>query len=146
MIKVSDTMGTMVKGFFRKLARVIAITVGSLVGMVLVVAVANLSITAIERHRFPAPGRFVEVGGRKMHIFTAGSGSRNVVLLSGLGTASPVTDFAPLINALKPDFTVTVVECFGYGWSDWTDQPRTNQNVVGEVRRALTGGGSCRRT
>jgi pimeloyl-ACP methyl ester carboxylesterase len=135
--RVPDTMGTIVKGFFRKLARVFGIIVGSLVGLVLILAVVNLSITAMERHCFPAPGRFVEVGGRRMHIFTVGSGTRNVVLLSGLGTASPVTDFAPLINALKPDFTVTVVECFGYGWSDWTDQPRTNQKVVEEVRLAL---------
>jgi pimeloyl-ACP methyl ester carboxylesterase len=125
------------KGFFRKLAKTIGIIVGSLVGLVLVLTVANLGMTAIERHRFPAPGRFVEVGGRRMHIFTVGSGTRNVVLLSGLGTVSPVTDFTPLINALKPDFTVTVVECFGYGWSDWTDRPRTNENVVEETRLAL---------
>jgi len=126
-----------VKGFFRKLAKVVGIIIGSLVGLVLIVTLANLSITAIERQRFPAPGGFVEVGGRRMHILTVGSGTRNVVLLSGLGTASPVTDYSPLINALKPDFTVTVVECFGYGWSDWTNLPRTNQNVIGEVRLAL---------
>jgi pimeloyl-ACP methyl ester carboxylesterase len=120
-----------------RIARVLGITVASLVSLLLILTATNLTITAIEKHRYPAPGRLVEVGGRKMHIFTEGSGTRNVILLSGLTTASPVSDFAPLIHALTQDFKVTVVEYFGYGWSDWTVEPRTNQNVVEEVRRAL---------
>ena len=120
-----------------RIARVLSITVGSLIGLLLILTATNLSITAVEKHRYPAPGKLVDVGGRNMHIFTEGSGTRNVILLNGLTTASPVTDFAPLIRGLTQDFRVTVVEYFGYGWSDWTGEPRTNQNVVDEVRRAL---------
>jgi pimeloyl-ACP methyl ester carboxylesterase len=120
-----------------RIARVLSIAVGSLIGLLLILTATNLSITAVEKHRYPAPGKLVDVGGRNMHIFTEGSGTRNVILLNGLTTASPVTDFAPLIRALTQDFKVTVVEYFGYGWSDWTGEPRTNQNVVDEVRRAL---------
>ena len=119
------------------LVRVLAICFGSLVGLVFLLSVINLSLTTVEKHRYPAPGKMVEIGGHKMHVLTEGSGPRNVVLLSGWGTPSPVTDFAPLINALEPDFTVTIVECFGYGWSDSTRVPRTNHNVIEEVRAAL---------
>jgi pimeloyl-ACP methyl ester carboxylesterase len=72
-----------------------------------------------------------------MHVYSEGSGTRNAVLLSGWGTSCPAIDFKPLIEALKSDFTVSVVEYLGYGWSDWTEEPRTNDKVVQETRLAL---------
>ena len=100
-------------------------------------ALANFAITAVETRSHPAPGMIVIVNERRMHIQTQGCGQQNVVLLSGLGSSSPVTDFEPLVRALRPDFKVTVVEYFGYGWSDRTSVARTNRNVVEELRVAL---------
>lgn len=120
-----------------KIVRVIGIVIGSIAGLLLVMMLANLSMTAWEKHRYPAPGRLVEVGGQRMHLLTVGSGPHNVLLLCGLGTVSPVADFSPLVSNLKQDFQVSVVEYLGYGWSDWTDKPRTNKAIIDEVRTVL---------
>jgi pimeloyl-ACP methyl ester carboxylesterase len=59
-----------------------------------------------------------------------------MVLLSGLGTAAPALDFAPLIRRLG-GYNVFVVEGFGYGYSDMSARPRTVQNITAEVHDAL---------
>jgi len=59
-----------------------------------------------------------------------------MVLLSGLGTAAPALDFAPLIRQLR-DYNVFVVEGFGYGYSDMSARPRTVQNITSELHDAL---------
>jgi len=43
-----------------------------------------------------------------MHLYTEGTGKRNVILLSGWGTAGPVIDYKPLTEALRNDFKVTL--------------------------------------
>lgn len=40
-----------------------------------------------------APGTFVELGGKNMHIYSIGEGEKTFVLIPGLGTTSPYVDF-----------------------------------------------------
>jgi pimeloyl-ACP methyl ester carboxylesterase len=117
--------------------RIIGIIFGSIASLLAILALTNSIITSAERHHYTPPTGIVDVYGRKMLVHTEGMGSQNVVLLSGAGTPCPSTDFAPLIKALRSDFRVSVVEYFGYGWSDWTNKPRTNENVIEETRLAL---------
>src|SRR6478672_9714444 len=53
-----------------------------------VVVASGASVEAVLRHRaardYPAPGRLVDVGGRRLQIDCRGSGSPTVVLESGL--------------------------------------------------------------
>jgi len=42
------------------------------------------------------------------------------------------------MRELSKKYTVYVIEYFGYGHSDSTDTPRTNENYVEEIREALT--------
>jgi pimeloyl-ACP methyl ester carboxylesterase len=125
----------------KKTLKVAGIVVASALTLLAVLAVTNLVLTSVERNEHRTPGKLVPVGRNRMHIYSEGTGKRNVILLSGWGTAGPVIDYKPLIEALKNDFTVTVVEYLGYGWSDWTNEPRTNANVVKETRLALTEAG-----
>lgn len=84
------------------------------------------------------PGaRLVQVGGKRMGAFVQGDGARTVVLINGFGTASPIVDFMPLSDRLARDSRVVTLERFGYGLSDQTDAPRTNENIVNEYRTAL---------
>lgn len=94
-------------------------------------------MTTYEQKKYPAIGGLVEVDGKNMHIYTKGEGDNTIVLLSGLGTASPALDFEPLINELAKKNKVVVVESFGYGWSDITNKERTVENIVEEIRIAL---------
>ncbi|MEC5181729.1 alpha/beta fold hydrolase [Arthrobacter sp. CG_A4] len=69
-------------------------------------------------------------------MYRNGHAGQSIVLLSGLGTAAPVLDFAPLIRELG-DFNVTVVEGFGYGYSDLSASERTNKKHSTELHEAL---------
>lgn len=103
----------------------------------------NAVLTARERAATPAPGALVDVGGDQMHVLVErrGSSAPAVVLLPGLGTASPVHDFAPLVEELAGWATVAVVEPFGYGWSDATDSSMLPHQVARDARAALRGAG-----
>jgi hypothetical protein len=133
--------GANVKPWATRVVRITAIVIGSIVGLVAVLAAYNGIATGRERVHYPPPGMMVEVRGKRMHVYSVGQGRANIVLLSGLGSPGPALDFGPLVDALKGSFRVSVVEYFGYGWSDQTDLPRTNRNIVEETRRALTGAG-----
>lgn len=104
------------------------------------VGISN-GLTAYEKSQNKAPGQMVEVDGEKMHVYMQGEGSHTIVLMSGLGTVSPVLDYEPLIQALSKNNKVVVVEPFGYGWSDQTSKARTAQNMVEELRQALVEAG-----
>lgn len=95
------------------------------------------TMTAFEQKKHQPIGEVVEVDGRNMHIYTKGEGANTIVLLSGLGTAAPSLDFAPLINEMSKNNKVVVVEPFGYGWSDMTKKERTVENIVEEIREGL---------
>jgi len=102
-----------------------------------IISISNLIYTKIEKVKYPPPGKFVIVNGNKMHVYSEGKSDNIIVLLSGLGTTSPVLDFKPLIKALKNDFTVVVLDYFGYGWSDVIKKKRSVKNIVDETRQAL---------
>jgi hypothetical protein len=68
--------------------------------------------------KYPAPGKFVSINGRNMHILSEGKSDKKIILLSGWGTAVPSINFKPLINKLKKEYNTVVIENFGYGWSD----------------------------
>lgn len=99
--------------------------------------IVNAVATAAEQDRIETYGETVTVDGREMNVLVTGTGSQDVVLLPGFGTASPVLDFEPLVADLAKDHRVIVVEPFGYGLSDGTDRERTTRNIVSEVHAAL---------
>lgn len=117
------------------------IAVASVIGVVALglatTTVGNVVATAIEQDRIEPYGQKVAVDGREMNVLIVGEGAEDVVLLPGFGTASPVLDFEPLVAELAQDHRVIVVEPFGYGLSDGTDQPRTTENIVSETHSAL---------
>ena len=90
------------------------------------------------------PGQLVDIQGKNMHIQRMGHGEKTIVLLPGwdvrmssLGPTLPTADFAPLMRELSQNHTVCTIEFFGYGLSDCTDRPHTNENYVQEIRKAL---------
>lgn len=79
----------------------------------------------------------VEVNGKTMRAHVDGSGDKTIVMLSTWGSDSPIDDFYPVYKKLRKDYKVVVLEYFGCGNSDTTDQERTNENMVQEIRSAL---------
>ena len=82
-------------------------------------------------------GRFVEVDGHKMNVYTEGKGEHTLVFLSGSGTVSPVLDFKSLYSLLSDDFKIVVIEKFGYGFSDIVDTERSFETILRQDREAL---------
>lgn len=124
----------------KRLSKVIRIPLFLLlgvVGLLVTLTISNALMTRIEKASYQIPGQLVEVSGKKIHVYTVGSGATNVVLLSGLGTPFPVLDFLGLVRVLQAKVRVTVLEYPGYGLSDDTDAPRSIANSVAEIRAAL---------
>lgn len=107
-----------------------------LVGLVIISAVTHNILKPIEKNKYEI-GQTIKIDDKKMQAYVTGSGDKTIVLLSGLGTASPITDFMPLAERLSTDYKVVILEYFGYGFSDTTKKQRSNENIVNEIRAAL---------
>ncbi len=111
--------------------------------LILALAVAGCAwqriATARDARAFPAPGRLVEVEGRRVHLLCRGEGAPAVVLDAPLGGS------ALGWSLVQPEAAgVTQVCAFdraGYGWSDPGPAPRTSGRIVSELRAALRAAG-----
>src|SRR3954454_10853772 len=84
-------------------------------------------------------GHLVTLPGGAVNTAVSGTGEETFVIMPGYGAASPVLEFAPLVDKLDDHATVVVVEPFGYGYSDRrTDADRTMENMTTELHQALT--------
>ena len=120
----------------RRVGKVVGIMALVFVVLLVVSASINLVLTRQEKSRFRPYGHRVSVDGGSMNVWQNGHAGPTMVLLSGLGTAAPGLDFAPLIRQLRA-YDVIVVEGSGYGYSDMTARPRTVQNITTELHDAL---------
>lgn len=105
--------------------------------LVATTATVNAVATKSEESRIVSYGQLVPVDGKNMNVVISGQGSETIVLLPGLGTASPGLDFDPLIKELSARHRVIAVEPFGTGLSDQTETERTAANITREVHEAL---------
>ena len=89
----------------------------------------------------PPVGRFVEVDGHKMNVYVEGEGEHTLVFMSGSGTTSPIYDFRDFTDRLKDDYRIVIIEKFGYGFSNLTDDDRTVDVIAEQNRKALLAAG-----
>ncbi|WP_091013506.1 MULTISPECIES: alpha/beta hydrolase [Paenibacillus] len=113
-------------------------------GIMLATGLLLLAGTAYEAYQstqdmksYPPPGKYYEVSGRNMHLYTAGKGEVTVVFASGWGTPNPYVDFSPLYDKLKSQVKIAVYDRFGYGYSDYTDDPRDVDTISEEIHQLL---------
>jgi pimeloyl-ACP methyl ester carboxylesterase len=71
---------------------------------------------ARDRRRFPAPGRMVDIGGRRLHLVTAGEGSPAVVIIPAL--ADNVLQWLPVVEGVASETLACVYDRAEVGWSD----------------------------
>src|SRR5688500_6171816 len=105
-----------------------------LIGACMALAVAVLAgatyqrvATRRELATTPPPGRLVDVGGHKLHIWCIGSGTPTVVLENGLGGMSAEWGF---VQPEAAQFTrVCSYDRAGLGYSDSGPSPRTARRL-----------------
>lgn len=122
--------------------RRLGVAVLIVLGLVLVSALANVVLEAREKATTAPYGERIAVAGGSLNIVRnaggnpSGSQGPPIIPLSGLGTAAPGLDFAPLMRELD-GFDTMVVEGFGYGYSDMAASARTNEHISNELHEAL---------
>lgn len=85
--------------------------------------------------QYPPPGKMVEAGGYRLHIHKLGAGSPTVLLEAGSGESS--LSWRDIPEKLAPFATVVAYDRAGYAWSEEAHTPRTGENIVRELHKAL---------
>ncbi|MEW6498917.1 MAG: alpha/beta hydrolase [Cyanobacteriota bacterium] len=95
---------------------------------------------AVDRHKYPLLGQFVDIGGFRLHLNCMGQGTPTVVMDAGAGAPSITWGLVPPEIA---KFTrVCTYDRAGLGWSDPNLRtPRTSQQSVDELHTLLTQAG-----
>ncbi len=89
----------------------------------------------IDKQRFPLVGQMVDVGGHKLHLDCAGTGSPTVILEAGLSDTTLVWS---KVQPVVATFThVCSYDRAGYGRSDVGPTPRTGKQIVAELHTLL---------
>lgn len=85
--------------------------------------------------KLPAPGRMIDVGGRRLHVQISGESGPSVVLESGLAATSLTW---ALVQPLIAQFArVMSYDRAGLGWSDDAAGPATALNAVQDLETLL---------
>ena len=81
--------------------------------------------------------KFVQVKGKKMNTYISGEGESCIVFLSGSGVSFPILEYSDFVNGLAKSNKVVMIEKFGYGLSDITDENRDVDAVIEEYRAVI---------
>lgn len=114
----------------------------SLLAVLALLAAAGAAYEAFARANelsgVTAPGRYVDIGGRRLHIHCVGeasAGRPTVVLESGVGGWS--IHWHKVQRELAQVARVCAYDRAGYGWSDAGQRPRDGRQIVAELRTLL---------
>lgn len=98
-----------------------------------------------DRRCYPPPGRLVDVGGRNLHLVTAGEGGPPVLVIPAL--ADDVTTWIPVVKAAaaRAETAVHVYDRAGCGWSDLSPARVTFETMADDLHAlmAAAGTGPC---
>jgi len=87
----------------------------------------------------PAPGRLVDIGGRKLHMNCAGSGAPTVMIEAGASAFA--LDWALVQPAVARTQRVCSYDRAGSGWSDPRPDVETPARVVADLHALLVASG-----
>jgi pimeloyl-ACP methyl ester carboxylesterase len=86
-----------------------------------------------EKSKIPPIGKLIDVGGHKLHLYSAGEGDITIILDHSLGGI----DGYFLVEELAKISRVCIYDRAGYGWSQSSNKPRTSEQIVKELRILL---------
>ncbi len=81
------------------------------------------------------PGRLVDIGGYRLHIYCAGAGAPTIIFDSGVGGFS--LEWSEVQKVLARRTRVCSYDRAGYGWSDPGPLPRTSKRITRELHTLL---------
>lgn len=111
--------------------------------LLLALACAGAIYEAIESHRdratFHPPGRLIDVGGHRLHLYCTGQGSPAVVLEAGGG--NPWLSWYKVQPQVAQFALVCSYDRAGLGWSDPSPKPPTAKVIAEDLHTLLLNGG-----
>ena len=81
------------------------------------------------------PGRLVDIGGYRLHIYCEGNGMPTIIFDSGTGGFS--LEWTRVQKVLSRRTRVCSYDRAGYGWSDLGPLPRTSERITRELHTLL---------
>ena len=81
------------------------------------------------------PGKLVNIGTHRLHIYCLGNGRPVVIIDSGLGGFS--LEWKKIQSSLSEKVMVCTYDRTGYGWSETGTEPRTTRQIVSELHSLL---------
>ena len=103
--------------------------------VILLVFISSTGIAVGEDYLHGPPGRLIDIGGYKLHIFCQGQGGPVVIFDAGIGGFS--LDWVTVQRMLEKNVMACAYDRAGYGWSDEGPSPRTTDQIVEELHRLL---------
>lgn len=101
----------------------------------LLVALLLSSAVCAVAQELRAPGRLIDVGGRKLHLHCTGSGSPTIVMEAG--AAEGWYSFDAIQGPLSREFRTCSYDRAGFGFSDARPGPRTVAGIVDDLHELL---------
>lgn len=93
------------------------------------------TVSANKARRYPAPGRLIDMGGRRLHLLTMGEGSPTVLLeATGFGCS---VDYVSIQSEIARMTRVCTYDRAGMGWSDPCEELRSVRALVEDLRTLL---------
>ena len=124
-----------------RVRRVLITAAVILVFLVLAGATYQGATTALERRKFPHPGRLIDVGGHQLHLYCIGGGAPTVVL------EAPATGMSAAWGWVQPDVAQVTRVCTydrsGLGWSEAGDRGYDPAAVPAELHALLDQAGEA---
>ena len=90
---------------------------------------------AADRRKFPAPGRMVDIGGRRLHLLESGAGGPTVILEAGISASC--LNWTAIQNELAGFTRVCSYDRASLGWSEAAATPRQASHLVAELHALL---------
>lgn len=140
----TDPTGSMkVRSPLRSFLRWIRYLVTGFVILLIALICAGAVYEGIESHsdrqRFHPPGRLVDVGGYRLHLYCTGEGTPTVILEAGGG--NPWLSWYKVQPRVAQFNRVCAYDRAGLGWSDPSLKPRTTKVIAEELHTLLHNAG-----
>jgi pimeloyl-ACP methyl ester carboxylesterase len=88
---------------------------------------------------YPPPGRLIDIGGRKLHLYCSGKGAPTVILMAG-GNAFSI-DWALVQPRIAGNTRVCSYDRAGVAWSDPGPADETVDQTIGDLHTLLRAAG-----
>ena len=115
-----------------------ALTIGALIIGSFVVAAQVRAQRPLPKGYSP-PGRLIDIGGRKLHLYCSGKGTPTVILIAGGGAFS--IDWALVQPGIAGHTRVCSYDRAGLAWSDPGPADETVEQTIGDLHTLLHAAG-----